>query len=56
MEANTQDSKSTPNHVIFKKISRDKSVSSTEVRGLVVIFFFFLKELFRIDIINIKIL
>ncbi|XP_065736908.1 S-arrestin isoform X1 [Phocoena phocoena] len=27
MEANAQDSKSTPNHVIFKKISRDKSVT-----------------------------
>ena len=54
METNVQDSKSTPNHVIFKKISRDKSVSSTEVRGLAVIIF--LKELFRIDIININIL
>ncbi|KAB0396539.1 hypothetical protein E2I00_006747 [Balaenoptera physalus] len=27
METNVQDSKSTPNHVIFKKISRDKSVT-----------------------------
>lgn len=37
--------KPAPNHVIFKKISRDKSVSGADVRGLSDDFFF--KELFE---------
>lgn len=54
MAANIKTSKSTPHHVIFKKISRDKSVSGTEVSGLFAYLFF--KGIFsRIDMINAKI-
>lgn len=50
-------SKSTPNHVIFKKTSRDKSVSATEMSDLMEMFFslFFIKKAFtRIDMIKSK--
>ena len=41
--------KPAPNHVIFKKISRDKSVSGADVRGLSDDFFFLRSFLNRWD-------
>ena len=49
--ANMQAHKPAPNHVIFKKISRDKSVSGADVRGSNDDFF---NGLFRVDGVSVK--
>lgn len=55
MAASMKTSRATPNRVIFKKTSRDKSVSGTEMSSLMEIIVFVKKGAFsRIDTINTK--